>query len=273
MEGAPETNEPITEKPLENYLLPYQEIPEDSPTSYFFSLTKGKRTIDYFGVEHSYDPEDPIFDELHKCWSAFMDKTKGKNCALVIEGGRRPPAPSLERAIKRGGELSFIRTLAARSVVPAYSPEPSPADEIRLLQGSFPKDHIAYYYLMRMIPQWHRYNPPIDWQLFLSSYLKNFQGIAEFQDLDFSLENMAKIHQNLFGNVLDLNKEDFFYDLIGPRRDDNPISKIASKIARLRDESAVKFIAELWKKKKSVFIVYGSEHAIVQEPALRQLVK
>lgn len=272
MEDESGVNKSIESRQPEDYLLSYREIPENLSATYFFSLEKGKKVIYYFGVEHSNDPEDPVFDELRGRWQEFLDKTKGRNCALVVEGGRRPITTTLKLAIQKFGEMGFIGTLAFKSGIPVYSPELDPRDEIRLLQGEFSKDYIAYYYLMRIVPQWHRCNPPVAWHEFVGAYLKKYKGITGFEDLDFSRENIEKVHQNLFGKELDLNDEDFFYNLIDPAKDDNPVSQIASKVAKLRDESVVRLISELWKKKRSVFVVYGSEHAIVQEPALRYLV-
>ncbi|KXK09218.1 MAG: hypothetical protein UZ21_OP11001000276 [Microgenomates bacterium OLB22] len=68
----------------EGYLLPYSEIPKDIPDPYFFSLSKGKHYIDYFGSPHSYDPQDPMFEELTVRWNEFKVKTRGKNCYVVI---------------------------------------------------------------------------------------------------------------------------------------------------------------------------------------------
>jgi hypothetical protein len=60
---------------------------------------------------------------------------------------------------------------------------------------------------------------------------------------------------------------------VNPNNIGSRINEIARKTSDVRDENILNEIVKYWSEGKSVFVVFGSGHLIIQEPALREILK
>ncbi len=93
------------------------------------------------------------------------------------------------------------------------------------------------------------------------------QENSGWEDFNFSIDHMIAIHNKKYNHEFDpIVCKECCYKMSNPSL--NPVSSESSLI---RDEHIVLEIKKNWDQGKSLFVIYGSGHAIVQEPALRKL--
>jgi hypothetical protein len=83
---------------------------------------------------------------------------------------------------------------------------------------------------------------------------------------------MMRIHGRLFNTQFESRDKDFLSSILDPRLETSIINKISAfDDSGLRDNYILDEIDKYWKKGLSIFIIYGSSHAVMQEPVLRSL--
>ncbi len=240
----------------QNYIYPY-----------FYQINKNKKMLYYLGTQHVFDINDAQVQKIKELWNKFLVKTKKENCIVLTEGGDCPVEESEEVAIKRYGEPGLVTYLAAKESIKSLSPEPDEQYEIEELLKKFNLEEVMYSRFVRLVSQWHRMGKKPNFEKYLEGYLQYYRN--KFGKIfDFSLENFIKLHNKLHEHPFDLdNYECFFHD---ENPGINPVSTLSSEI---RNVHIVSEIIKLWDEGKNIFIVFGSGHAIVQEPALKHLIK
>lgn len=88
-----------------------------------------------------------------------------------------------------------------------------------------------------------------------------------------SAEEVKVLFAKEFGVSLNLNDRKFFYDQVDPSQNNSVFNEISREADVIRDSTIVENILKLWNEGKSIFIVYGSAHAVNQERVLRELCK
>ena len=246
-------------------------LQKDQPLPYVFEVKNGEKKLVYFGAKHFYDPEDEQVEEVSRAWEDFLKRTAGQDALVLVEGGTRDVAINEVTAIERDGEAGLISYLAAQAGVSVESPEPPKSYEIDELLKSFKKEEILYYYFARAVAQWHRTDKSVDWESYIRQILSDEARGLGYQS-DF-LGVISEIHHRIFSAKLDVNDEDHF----NQAEDPTVITSVSSEVARatsiLRDQYILGEVEKKWKEGKSLFVVYGGTHAVMQEPALRALLE
>ncbi len=247
---------------------------KDRPRPYCFEIENGDQYLYYFGANHSRDINDEQYKKLEAYWKLFMGKARDIEKVVLVEGGLRKVWESKEMAVAKDSEAGFITLLASNDGVEILCPEPDSKDERDYLLQKFPKEYIQYYYFARFIPLWHRkLEPKESFKDFMEGYLlrnkMNHSGKGE--KYDFSLEDMKMVHKSLFGSEFDESDLDFFQSIVNPMKEGAVINKVARECSMFRNVHIVSKIEDLWKEGKSMFVVFGAGHALIQEPALKSL--
>lgn len=235
---------------------------------YFYKIKNEKQALYFVGFQHSNNFSSPDFKRLKPIWADFLDE-KNKSKIVLVEGGNWPLKKTDEEAIKSGGEAGLLTLWAHQNKIDYCSPEPDEMKEITSLLKKFSKDEIMYYYFARLVDQWHRRGKIVPLKTYIEDkYMTGYKKITNWKDFDFTFENFIKIHNEIHDHAFDSENKECFYD------DSNPIfSKIAEVSSLFRDKYIVNEIFKNWEKGLSIFVIYGSGHAIGQEYALRELLK
>lgn len=259
----------------------YEEKEGHNPI-YVFEIEKNGKKITYFGVEHSNNPNRPMFEEIKKRFKetnpqvVFVEGMHFSNNAkeeLVEEMKETNP----ETIIKEWGESGFAFKLAADAGIDVESPEPSFSEEVEnLLSLGFTKEEIIAYYVYRQANSYQRMpeKPPIE--EYLGSYIERFQKDTNWEGFDYSLEHLKKVGEEIWGERGDIAKEDAWRTDPVPYKDKksalwNNVNRISQQSSYFRDRFMVHRIEETMKENDRLFIVFGSSHAFMQEPTLRKL--
>ena len=108
---------------------------------------------------------------------------------------------------------------------------------------------------------------------YINSCLKQDEIDSGWEDYDFSFEHMKKVQKTLFGTDFDINDSDFFKRVVDPTKTETVINKVSRfEDEGFRDLHIVGEIEKYWNQGKSIFVIYGATHAVIQEPVLQTLV-
>lgn len=258
-------------------LLPREKYDEASkikgklPT---FEIEKNRQVLFYFGANHSPDHNNEQYPKLRDYWQKFLDKTKGKNSIVLVEGWKRPVLKTEEEAIKNGGEGTFITLLADKEGIPTECPEPDKKEIANALEDKFSKDKIVFYHFISQLKGWQRFpEPRPNFDEFVPMIFKRVKRITEWNDYDYSTDHMLKIYEGVFGHKI--NKEGLTntkIDFSNPNKE-GPINLVARASSDVRDFNIASEIERYWNEGKNIFVVFGSGHLIIEEPALKQVLK
>lgn len=243
-------------------------------TPYVFSLSNGKQFLFYFGCEHTRDPQNEQFSKIESFWSDFLNKTNKQNCLVFIES---VPLPKIvgkrEEIIKEYGERGFMVWLAEKEKIPFYYPEILIGEEAETLAKSFPKKLVVYFYFIRSVQSWIRGNAPDDFEAVLERAANACRQRISWQDVSCSVEDMKKIHEEIFGESLSLKNRKSIDRAPVPIYHDSIINEIARKSSRIRNIRVLEEIEKFWREGKNLFILYGTFHAVMQERAIRSIME
>ncbi len=240
---------------------------------YIYRIKKGNQLLLYFGADHVFNVTHVQVQEIRNCWEEFLKKTKKKNCLVLTEGGKRIISDNLEQDIREGGEGDFITHLAKEAGIDTESPEISWGDSIRQLSKQFPREEVYYMHFILVVLKWHKLKPRPEFAEYISHYLDQDKETLSWKNFDFSLEHMKAIHKRLFRKKLVVPDEKFFYSIVAPPEYTCIINEISRAQDLIRDNYMVDEIVKYWNEGKNLFIVFGVGHAVVQEPALRKLLR
>lgn len=253
---------------IEEYNKTWHETP------YVFSLNSNGQFLFYFGCDHTQNPNDKQFKEIKIFWHEFLSKTNKQSCIVFIESSQLPAITGNENEIiKKFGERGFIVWLAEKEKIPFYYPELQINEEAEMLSKKFPKKLIIYFYFIRSVNSWIRNKQSGDFQKILRQAASACQQRISWQDVSYSVEDLQKVHEEIFKAPLSLANRETIERASAPIYHDSIINDIARESSYIRNITVLEKIEKFWKIGKNLFILYGASHAVMQEKAIRNLVK
>ncbi|HEY4516050.1 MAG TPA: hypothetical protein VJH67_02590 [Candidatus Paceibacterota bacterium] len=256
-------------------LLPreqYREVhKKHGRAPFMFEIENYKQLLFYFGANHSRDPNDSQYSVLRKYWNKFLKSTEDRDRIVLVEGGLRRPANNEEKAIKEDSEAGLVTFFAHQANIPVDCPDIIDNDLVKLLPNNS-KEVVLLYYFLSFANQWRgQSDPKPDFEKYTSSWLETQNKRKIWEGMDTSFERMKQLYKENIGKEFDQN--DNFNDLVNPNRTETAVNKIARAQSDLRDANVASEIERYWNEGKSIFVAFGSGHLIIQEPALKKVLK
>jgi hypothetical protein len=237
---------------------------------YAITLALPDRYFGFLGISHTNDPEDSQWQRYFEEWDNFL--ASSNPLKVVFHEGNSLPAKgeTREEAIIDGADSGLTAWLAKGEGIKFISPEPNLTEEVERLKTDYgySEVEIMTYYIGRQMSQWVRYDHSKGLSLndYIEKTLRRYQETYSW-NTDFSLDDARKIVEEVIEKRLEEGAKEDFQKIDDPSK--NPVSSACSQI---RDESIFSAVEKAWSGGKDVFCVYGSGHAIVMEPALRELI-
>lgn len=253
-------------------LLPREQYEETVKTygsrPYMFEIENDHQSLFYFGANHSRNPDDPQYPILREYWGKFIRSTEGRDRIVLVEGGLRQVSPDQEKAIRRDSEAGLATLLGHEAGIPVDCPDIRDSDFAELLPDQ-PKDHALLFWFLSFADHWKRLpDPKPDFDEYTSSWLEIQKKRKMWEGMDTSPERMRQLYKEIIGK--ELSQDDNFNDLVNPNKTEAATNKIARAQSDMRDFKIASEIERYWNEGKSIFVVFGSGHLIIEEPALRK---
>lgn len=251
----------------------YKKIKHPNP--YILKYQNDRKKMVFFGAKHSTDITDDQFDQLEREWENFLEGPKsGKDPYIVaVEGNKRALQKTKNEAIEISGEAGLITFLANRENIKTECAEPNVSDIMKSLSKNYSHEELLYFYFVSKLKHLYRRKNDISYDD-LVGILETLKQQLDFDDLEYSMHTIATIHRKHFNFYFNHNHRNFISDLSVPYEEYGAFTnKIAVDRDSYRNNYLLDFIENLWKNSKSLFIVFGSSHAVMLEKALKKIVK
>jgi len=219
----------------------------------------------YFGAAHSNDPADPQFAQIEAAWNAFRPDI------AFTEGGSPPVEASREEAIAKHGESGLVRFLAARDDVPATTLDPSRAEEVAALASEFPKERIKLFFLLRAASQFVRRSGTAGLDAEMERILRIYAEMPGLRGSPRTVAELAAMYASLFPGRGDYSAVPASW--FDPVRSDTFLNAIARTGSEYRDRYVVARLTAHLREGRRVFAVMGGTHVVMQERAIRALLR
>lgn len=245
-------------------ILSHQEaVKINHPLPYIYELTKGNKKLIVLGAAHSNDPNNSQFKKFKESF------TKLQPDAVFVESSSNEAnwtdIKSEDEVIKIGGESSWLVYSAQKNKIPAFSWDLPYDKEIKLLLGKYSKELIFAKYILRNIPYFDKDKIEIQ----MERRINQFKKASNWKDFDYSIDNLKRIHKNLFKKEIDFEDRKFYLMAPYPFGNDSILNKISRDASIERDKHGVKTILSAFKKYNKVIAIMGATHAVMQEPAYK----
>ena len=260
---------------ISKLLLPREEYEEGQkkwgPAPFCLEIQNERQVLYYFGANHAHDPQNHQYPILQDYWQKFLSETEGKERIVIVEGGLRQVRKTEEQAIEQGSEGGLVTLWAHALNVPIVSPDIKDSELLKLLPENSKEETLLYFFLS-YLDHWRHHAEPIpDFESYVAKWSEYQKNNPIWNGVDVSLGNLKNLYKEIIRKDFDQNEN--FNHMVNPNRDDTRINQIARSQSDLREVSVVSAIKQYWDEGKSIFVAFGNGHLIIQEPALRELLK
>lgn len=241
------------------------------PTPHTFEVLGSGKSIFYFGVRHSRNPEDPQWKLLESYWNKFLKTNLGEKVAL-LEGpqGFSVENLSIDEATQKFGEAGRLTMWCNVSHIPIVRADLSMREEIVELSKLFEEKFVQYFIFVRSAGAWLRASTMGPFDVVIEKAV--FSTAKHFPNVQLPLSFYSEIHKQIFGRDFGVVEQETLIRAAAPVYHDSLINDIARASSRLRNEHIVSEIERNWNEGKSVFVLFGASHAVIQEKAIKSLV-
>ncbi len=251
----------------------YQDIFEkghDSP--YTFEVFGDGKAIFYFGAEHSRDPENPQWSKLESYWNKFVSETNGKRIVFLEgPGGFKVDGLARNEIIEKFGESGLLMSFAGLENISFIWPDLSMQEEAKQLENDFDSDLVKYYIFARSAGAWLKIGNMGTFDEVIGKAIASTAKRILGTSSEFSFYD--GIHERVFGNRISITEKENLIRAAVPIYRDSIINDISRASSRLRNEHIASEAEKYWNDGYSVFMLFGSAHAVIQEKALKSMGK
>lgn len=253
---------------ITSLLLPRQKYNEIlkgyGPSPFTFEIKNEKQVLFYFGANHSRDPENHQYPVLRQYWNTFLELTKHKERLVLVEDSIRPVEVDELTSIKVGAEGGVVALWASKEHIQQISPDIT----IEVLAERFleiPKEEIFLYRFLDVVNAFQKHHLSGTFEDVANNWCKDKRQ----KGFDVSIEQLKQVYKKLMGK--EFNERDSVNSLVNPNNTGTRINEIARILSDAREVNIVSEIEKYWKEGKSMFVVFGSGHLVIQRPALEKL--
>lgn len=254
-----------------DFLLPREEYAEESlkygKSPFTFEVDNGKQVLYYFAANHSPDPKNEQYPKLKEYWNKFTKITENKSRIILIEGGLRPLREDEKTAITSSSEGGLITFLANKEKIPVASPDLND----RFVENFDKETALLYWFLSGVDRYRRRPEPRLEFNEWLNKWCEDRKNIVEWKGVDISPDILRNLYRKIIGKEFSENESQNY--LVNPNKKVTLINKFARILSDLRDFHIASEIERYWKEGKSIFVVFGSGHLIIQRPALEKILR
>lgn len=276
---------------LLNYpLLSYSDYEKTNHTlPVFRKFDSNNRSLLYCGINHTFDPVDPVFIELNNRLYDY------KPDLVMLEGStkinsnhpkRKKYFESIARAsvidlIKEKGEFGYTLKYALENNIEVFCPEPEFKDQINHLLQLYGPEQVFVSKILEMAVQFYTMNDGADIETYLTEEIQwqesEFSLDVNWNKFVFTWENFLQLFKSQFKKSFLECSPDFISEINDPIPWSTKIyawtinNQISQDECNFRDNFILNQIEQMSKNYKRIMIVYGGSHYYAQEQGLNQI--
>lgn len=232
-------------------------------------LTKGRKSLTFFGTSHVRAVDHPQFKALQK---EFL--TQKPQIALNEGGQVSKQYDSIDSAILNNGETGLLEYLCDRQNIAMLDGDMSPKEEFAGLLKQFPKDQVYLYMAVERFlhPFKQGYNKNLSFE---EAFQKEHVAYLERNGFNLSTQEkttdyLKKLYAKYFQQPLDLKHLVEMHDYY--LTNSGIFGKIGRASKDIRDQVLLTKIDKALDEHDRVFIVFGASHWVAVQPALRYII-
>jgi len=165
----------------------------------------------------------------------------------------------------------LIWKLAEEAGIEVYSLEPDRKSKIdHLRRNDWTDEQIILFYTLRQVSQSYQQQVDIDLETLLPQYLSSLKQRFGLNGPE-TIEGYSQLVHKLLPDVDNWKEIEQQYFYPGPQNPERFTNRISTDSNQFRDQYHADLIADALKNGKRVFVIAGSAHAVMQEPALRTI--
>ncbi len=221
--------------------------------------------LTYLGVDHTFDPEADTVVHARDSFRTI------RPTVVLVEGLPEAQQATLVESVHAFGEAGALSFLARQSQVPAKSLDLPFRNEFELVARKFSGEMAALFYAMQVTFQQARRFPSLDKRAFMESTALPWllRRTAWTGKLDSSHFERLYAQRSGGGRLF----EDVSADWFMPGQPRNVFQEITTYSTELRDQEMIRLLYQEAKHGGRVLAVAGGSHVVMQEGALRRLLR
>ena len=269
---------------LDAILTPQEYSQLKYKTPYILDFKKNNQEMLYIGVEHSRDYNAKQYLEIESLFEKFLKQYPSDTIIIAIENFIPPAQKSKNDSIVSYGESGLLLYLAKKYKLNYFCPEPTQDNIIQYIldKNLFKKEDIALWIFLNTLFNVLKKTPIIGEKelLFLDSIISSIVQRFESKKTDkyYWPLFIKRLREITGSDVLPNSANDLRFKQINIKLIEqlqNPFIKetilndIGSMINYARDRFIADSIIKTIAHGKNIFAVFGVNHVVAQEPALR----
>ena len=276
---------------LTNYkLLPYTDYEgRGHKIPVFKKFISENKELLYCGVNHTYDPDDDLFNQLRKQMEDFNPNL------IILEGWPiiNPGNPKREayfksvltkpyrQIVEEAGEFGFALKYALEKNIDAFCAEPEFEEQINYLGQTYNTGQIFVNQILKMAVQFYTINHGSSIKEYLINEVEGLESKlaqnTKWKKFDFSYDNFLLIFKEEFKQgFLDCTNE-FIIEINDPipwttkSYDWTTNNQVVQDEGSFRDNLILNIISQKSKNYNKILVVYGGSHYYAQERGLETI--
>ncbi len=229
-----------------------------------FEIQNEKQSLFYFGANHSHDPENDQYLILRKYWNKFLEVTKDREKLILVEDSVRPVEINEATAIRRGAEGSVVVFWGDKEHISHMSPD-VPIENLAKKFSEIPEEEVFLYRFLDVVNAYQRHHLSGTFEDIVNNWCED----KKKKGFDISIDKLKDVYKNMLGKEFDL--KDNMNNLVNPNNKGTRVNEVSRILSDTREVNIVSEIEKYWKEGKSLFVVFGSGHLVIQRPALEKL--
>jgi hypothetical protein len=237
--------------PGETKVLPKAQYRLGHPQPYVYRAGD----VFVYGSVHSQDPDDPQMADIETAWREF------RPTVALLEGRLGFLVPGFMDPVEEYGEMGRVNALAKRDDVTTYTWEMPWERAATELAGRHRPERVALYFVLRPYFGNVRFGRPPSPEAFVEEFLHR-ASIPALRGTITSVADIDRIWRRDFPGERDWRDVSDEGPLVGYLVD------IAAESEDLRNRHLVRVVHTLVDRGERVFVVCGSSHAVLIQPAV-----
>ena len=259
-------NDPQEDANHKYNVISYKELEKlDIRLPYIYEYSNDNKSLFVYGSYHTSNPEDSIIADIESAIVNFNPD------AILYEGDGISFEDTKEKSIEYYFEMGLVRWISNREGIPDANIEPIAKDKYHDILQRYAKHEVFLATIGKQITLLLIANENVEFKKFYKRFIGDLESEGfPITDNEKNVNYFYKIYEDFYGIPFDLST--FDYETVEIKFNKTILNQINQEAAHFRDVHMLKTIEEQLLKYDRVYVQVGGRHAIVWEPAIKEII-